>query len=423
MRKLDLLTELQVKNAKPAKGKFVARLLDGAGLYLQITKSLAEGGGFNRNWIFRYALDGRRHDLGLGPAHTVGLKAARAKAAELRMQIYEGFDPSQEKAERNAERKAKLAAETKRMTFAECWQRYFKVHSPTWKSAKHRQQWESSMRNYVLPTLGSLNVADIQTAHVVEVLEPIWTEKAETASRVQNRIKLVMDAAIAAGHRKDNPAERGPVKALLGKIKRNGNHHDAMPYVEAPAFMAELRQRDLVSARALEFTILTTVRTSATLGATWNEIDLAKKLWTIPAERMKADREHRVSLSDRAVDILKSLPDSGKHKATSHVFLNDAGKPFDDNTLLKLLRGMRDATVHGFRATFRTWLNERTSFPRDLGELCLAHAVGDATERAYQRGGGLQKRVRLMQTWADFLAKPVKTGEVHDLGAERARRA
>jgi integrase len=420
MRKLNLLTELQVRNAKPAKGKFVDRLPDGGNLYLQVTKSLSEGGGYNRNWIFRYQLDGRknRHDLGLGPAHTVGLKQARAKAAELRMQLYEGIDPAQERKAIKAERKAKLAAEIKRTTFAECWHRYFRVHSPTWKSSKHRQQWESSMRTYVLPTLGPLNVADIETPHVVKVLEPIWIKKAETASRVQNRIKLVMDAAIAGGHRKDNPALRGPVKALLGKAKRGNGHYEAMPYADAPGFMAELGNRDLVSARALEFTILTAVRTSETLGATWDEIDLPHKLWTIPAKRMKADRDHRVPLSNRAVDILKSLPHSGKH-----VFMN--GKhPFNDNSLLKLLRGMRDATVHGFRATFRTWLHERTSFPHDLGELCLAHKVGDKTVQAYQRGDGLQKRVRLMQAWADFLAKPLPaSAETVDLHSERQRRS
>jgi len=417
MRKVNLLTEKQVKNAKPAPGDFVARLPDGGNLYLQVTKS--EAGGFNRNWIFRYEMDKKRHDLGLGPLWDVGIAKARSKAAELREMIRDGIDPKQEKLAQKAERKAKLAAELKRMTFAECWQAYFKVHSPTWKSGKHRQQWESSMRNYALLTLGSLNVADIETAHVVKALEPIWTDKAETASRVQNRIKLVMDYAIAGGYAgkdKTNPATRGLVKALLGKIKRNGNHYDAMPYNEAPAFMVELRQRDLVSARALEFTILTAVRTSETLGAMWSEFDLPKKLWTIPAARMKADRDHRVPLSDRAVEILKSLPHSGKH-----VFMNGK-RPFNDNSLLKLLRGMRDATVHGFRSTFRTWVHERTNYPHDLGELCLAHAVGDATVRAYQRGDGLQKRVRLMQTWSDFLAKPrpAKTGDVVDLNERRA---
>jgi len=419
MRKLHLLTELQVKNAKPAKGKFVDRLPDGGNLYLQVTRSLSEG--FNRNWIFRYELDGKRHDLGLGPAHTVGLKAARAKAAELRMQLYDGIDPAQERKAIKAERKAKLAAEIKRLTFAQCWQAYHKVHARGWKHPKHRKQWESSMQTYALPVIGNLNVADIETAHVEKVLSPIWDKIPESASRIQNRIKLVLDYAIAGDYRgKDNPAARDLVKARLGKIKRGNGHYEAMPYIDAPAFMAELRKRDLVSARALEFTILTAVRTNEVLGATWDEIDLKHKLWTIPAERMKAEREHRVPLSDRAVDILKSLHHSGKH-----VFLNEAKKPFDEGALLKLLQNMvTNATVHGFRSSFRDWAAERTNYPHDLCELCLAHKVGDATVRAYLRGDGLQKRIRLMQTWSDFLAKPqTKTGDVADLKAERERRA
>jgi integrase len=424
MRKLDLLTELQVKNAKPAKGKFVDRLPDGGNLYLQVTKSLADGGGFNRNWIFRYELDGKRHDLGLGPAHTVGLKAARAKAAELRMQIYDGIDPMQERKKRNAERKAKLAAEIKRLTFAQCWADYHKVHAKDWKHPKHRKQWESSMQTHVLPVIGNLNIADIETAHVEKVLSPIWDKIPESASRIQNRIKLVLDYAIAGDYRgKDNPAARNLVKARLGKLNRGNGHYEAMPYIDAPAFMAELRERDSVAARALEFTILTAVRTNETLGATWDEIDLKHRLWIIPAERMKADREHRVPLSDRAVDILKSL----HHHHGKLVFMNEAKKPLDDNTLLKLLRGMHaDATVHGFRSTFRDWVGDRTNYPRELGELCLAHAVGDQTEQAYRRGDGLQKRIRLMQAWADFLAKPqpVKRGSnVADIAAERKRRA
>jgi integrase len=416
MRRLNLLTELQARNAKPAKGKFVDRLPDGGNLYLQVTRSLSEG--FNRNWVFRYEMDGKRHDLGLGPAHTIGLKAARAKAAELRMQIYEGINPAQERKAIKAERKAKLAAEIKRMTFAECWNAYHKIHAKDWKHPKHRQQWESTMRTYVLPVLGNLNIADIETPHVEKVLSPIWTDKAETASRIQNRIKLVMDYAIAGGYRgKDNPAARDLVKARLGQIKRNNGHYKAMPYVEAPAFIAELRKRDLVSARALEFTILTAVRTNEALGATWDEIDLKHKLWTIPAERRKSPRDHRVPLSDRAVDILKSLHHSGKH-----VFLNDARKPFDEGALLKLLQNMRPGcTVHGFRSSFCDWAAERTSYPEAVAEMALAHAVPDATVAAYKRTNLFDRGVRLMRLWSDYLAKPHPSAEVVDL-EERKRR-
>jgi integrase len=419
MRKLNLLTGLQVRNAKPGKGKFVDRLPDGGNLYLQVTRSLSEG--FNRNWIFRYELDGKRHDLGLGPAHTVGLKAARAKAAELRMQIYDGIDPAEERAELKAERKAKRAAEIKRLTLAQCWHAFHKIHAKDWKHPKHRKQWESSMRTYVLPVIGNLNVADIETAHVEKVLSPIWDKIPESASRIQNRIKLVLDYATAGGYRgKDNPAARDLVKARLGKIKRGNGHYEAMPYVDAPAFMADLRKRHVTSARALELTILTAVRTSETIGAIWSEIDLHKKLWTIPAERMKAERDHRVPLSDRVVEILKSMPRDGKL-----VFLTDAKKPFDEGALLKLLQGMRPGvTVHGFRSTFRDWAAERTNYPEAVAEMALAHAVPDATVKAYKRTDLFDRRVRLMRQWSEYLAKPVAVGAgVADLAAERKRRA
>jgi integrase len=401
MREINLLSEFEVKNAKPAKGKFVARLLDGAGLYLQVTKSLTSG--FNRNWIFRYELDGKRHDLGLGPAHTVSLGEARRKATELRLQIYDGIDPAQERADLKAERLGRKAAKLKATTFGQCWQQYFKIHGKTWKNPKHRAQWESTMRTYVLPVIGSLNVADIETGHIEKVLAPIWDKIPETASRVQNRIKLVMAYAIAGGFRaSDNPAARDLVKARLGKIQRTNGHHAALPYIEAPAFMAELRKRDSVSARALEFTILTAVRTGETIGALWSEVDLKHKLWTIPAERMKSGREHRVPLSDRAVEILKSLPHSGKH-----VFINGHKRPLSNMAMLELLRGMSPGhTVHGFRSTFRDWATERTNYPEFIIEMALAHAVGDETVKAYKRTDVVERRVRLMKQWGDFLAKP-----------------
>src|SRR5262249_24853638 len=197
MRKINLLTELQVKNAKPDKGKFVTRLPDGGNLYLQVTKSLYEG--FNRNWIFRYELDGKRHDLGLGPAHTVGLKQARAKAADLRLQIYDGIDPATERAELKAERLAKKAADRKGMTVAQCAEQYIRIHAPTWKTVKHRKIWESTLRTYALPVIGKLDVADIESGHIAKVLTPIWADKTVTAKRVANRIELVLNYAIAYG--------------------------------------------------------------------------------------------------------------------------------------------------------------------------------------------------------------------------------
>jgi integrase len=276
------------------------------------------------------------------------------------------------------------------------------------------------MRTYVLPVLGPLNVADIETAHIEKVLAPIWGKIPETASRVQNRIKLVLAYAIAGGFRStDNPAARDLVKARLGKIQRTNGHHAALPFVEAPAFTAELRARDSVSARALEFTILTASRTGETIGALWSEIDLKKREWVIPAERMKADREHRVPLSDRAIEILKSLPHSGKH-----VFINGHKRPLSNMAMAELLKGMSPGhTVHGMRSMFRDWAAERTNYPEPVVEMALAHKVKDAVIAAYKRTDLFDRRLRLMKQWGDFLAKPVKTGEVHYLKAERARRA
>jgi len=412
MRQMNLLTELQVKNAKPAKGKFVTRLLDGANLYLQITKS--ESGGFNRNWIFRYELDGERHDLGLGPAHTVGLKEARVKAAELRLQIYDGIDPMQERADLKAERLAQKAEKVKATTFKACAEAYYKIHHTSWSNEKHRKQWVSTLRDYVFPTIGDLNVGDIETAHIEKVLAPIWGKIPETASRVQKRIEHVFNYAIAGKLRTgENPARREYLKALLGKIQRGNGHHAALPFVEAPAFMAELRKRDSVSARCLEFTILTAARTGEAIGAVWDEIDVKKRLWTIPAERMKSDREHRVPLSDRAVEILKSLPHRGKR-----VF------PLSNMAMLELLRGMSPGhTVHGFRSTFRDWAAERTNYPEFVIEMALAHAVGDDVVKAYKRTDLFERRVRLMKQWGDFLAKPrPATAQTVDLQTERQRR-
>jgi integrase len=416
VREIDRLSEFEVKNAKPNKGKFVKRLLDGAGLYLQATRS---GSGVNRNWIFRYELDGERHDLGIGPLHTVNLTEARRRASELRLQILDGIDPAQERADLKAERLAKKAARVKATTFKECAEAYYRIHHKTWSNEKHRKQWASTMRDYVFPVIGGLNVADIETAHVEKTLAAIWTKIPETASRVQKRIEHVMNYAIAGKLRTgDNPARREYLKARLGKIQKGNGHHAALPFVDAPAFMAELRKRDSVSARALEFTILTCGRTGETIGATWDEIDLKKKLWTVPAERMKADREHRVPLTDRAVEILKALPHRG-----AYVFTGTNKKPLSNMAMLEQLRGMSPGhTVHGFRSTFRDWAAERTPYPEFVVEMALAHAVGDDVVKAYKRTDLFARRARLMKQWADFLAKPRPSSATVDLEAERQKR-
>ena len=243
MREMNRLTEKEVRSIKPDKGKFVKRLLDGGGLMLQATES---GKGVNRNWVFRYELDGERHDLGLGPLHTVSLAEARRRAGELRLQILDGIDPFQERADVKAERLATKAERLKATTFRVCADTYYKIHHTSWSNDKHRKQWLSTMRDYVYPVIGNLNVGDIETAHIEKVLAPIWDKIPETASRTQKRIEHVFNYAIAGKLRVgDNPARREYLKALLGKITKNVAHHAALPVIDAPAFMAKLREREL----------------------------------------------------------------------------------------------------------------------------------------------------------------------------------
>jgi integrase len=254
------------------------------------------------------------------------------------------------------------------------------------------------------------------------VLNPIWATKPETASRVQKRIEHVMNYAIAGKLTKngDNPARRELLKSRLGKLVKEVEHHAALPFIEAPAFMAELRQRDSVSARALEFTILAAARTGETIGATFDEIDLKRKVWTIPAERMKKRIEHRVPLTDRMVEIIKGMPKRG-----DYVFVNGGDKPISNMAMAELLKGMRPGiTVHGFRSTFHDWASERTNYAEPIIEMALAHKVSEKVIAAYKRTDLFDRRVRLMKQWGDFLAKPrPKTADVHDINAERERRA
>jgi integrase len=419
MPKTGLLTDADIRSAKPDRGKTVKRLLDGDRLYL-FASVAANAIDINKTFVFRFEMDGDRHDYGIGPYPTVSLSEARRRAAELRLLILDGIDPMQERADLKAERLAKKAAKIKATAFKECAEQYYKKHHTTWTNSKHRKQWLSTMRDYVYPVIGDLNVADLDTAHFEKVLAPIWQKIPETASRVQKRIEHVMNYAIAGKltNSGENPARRELLKARLGKIQRGNGHHAALPFVEAPAFMAELRKRDSVSARALEFTILTAVRTGEAIGATWDEIDLKKKLWTIPADRMKADREHRVPLCDAAVQLLKALPHSGKH-----VFTNGHKRPLSNMAMLELLRGMSPGhTVHGFRSTFRDYCAERTSYPEFVIEMCLAHAVGDDVVKAYRRSDLFAKRAKLMAQWSAYLAKPRAPATTVDLDAERKKR-
>ena len=372
---------------------------DGGGLYLQVAK------GGTKSWIFRFMLAGRAREMGLGSVHDFSLREARERAREARQLTADGIDPIEARRERQANSRAKAANE---ISFADAAERYIKAHAAGWKNAKHADQWRNTLKTYAYPVIGSLSVASIDTAHITKIIEPIWAEKTETASRVRGRIELVLDWAKARHYRTgENPARwRGhldkllPARSKVSKVR----HHPAMAYTDLPSFMPRLREVSGIAARALEFTILTAVRTSEAIGATDAEFDLVEKVWTIPAERMKADRPHRVPLSDRAVEILQSTP---REARSSYVFPGaKRGKPLSNMAMLEVLRGMDGTgglTVHGFRSTFRDWAAERSSFPREIAEAALAHTVRDKTEAAYQRGDMLEKRRRLMSAWAGFL--------------------
>jgi integrase len=372
---------------------------DGGGLYLRVTDEGA------KNWVFRFMLNGRARWMGLGPLHTVNLAQARKRAGEHRLQRHDGIDPIEA---RRAERlQARLDA-AKVVTFKECAESYIKSHRAAWRNDKHAAQWEATLATYAEPVIGKLSVQAIDTALVLKVLEPIWTTKPETAGRVRGRIEAVLDWAKVRGYRVgENPARwKGHLDHLLparGKV-RKVEHHAALPYAKLPGFVEALRKQEGIAARALELTILTAARTGETIGARWNEIDPLDKSWTVPAERMKAHREHRVPLSPRALAILEEMH-AHRHGDGSFVFPGGkAGKPLSNMAFLMLLRRMDrgDLTAHGFRATFKTWATDRTGVHNEIVEAALAHVVGSKVEQAYQRSDRFEKRRRLMQQWATF---------------------
>jgi integrase len=392
---------------KVAKLKEPGRYSDGArsGLYLQIQSPT------NRSWLLRYERAGRERWMGLGPLHLVSLKLARERTKAARLLLLDGIDPIDHRS-KVAEARAVEAAKDK--TFAEVAAAYLRTHRGDWTNPKHASQWKTSLTKECR-AIANLPIAAINTTHVLEVLEPIWRVKPETASRTRGRIERVLAYAIAAEYRKredGNPARwDGHLQELLGskakaqKAKRDragkSEHHSALPYTEIPAFMAALRARDSVSARALEFLILACGRTREVIGARWDEIDLAAKTWAVPPVRMKKEKEHIVPLPDRAMEILKKLPREG-----AYLFVGGTkGAPLSNMAMLELLRGMRTGlTVHGFRSSFRDWAGDRTRFDHETIEFSLAHGINDKTEAAYRRGTSVEKRRRLMAEWARFCA-------------------
>lgn len=386
-----------------------------SGLALQV---LPSGG---RTWVMRAVIGGRRRDMGLGGYPDVTLAGAREAAREARARIRSGVDPIEEARAKRSELKASRAAA---VTFSDCARKYIKAHAPAWRNEKHAAQWTSTLETYTYPVMGSLLVRDVGVAHVLSVLEPIWPTKPETASRVRGRVEAVLDWAAARTYRdKENPARwKGHLDKLLPRRSKVAKveHHTALPVVEIGQFMVELRQQEGMGARALEFAILTAGRSGEVRGATWSEINLKTAVWSIPGDRMKAGREHRVPLSEAAVGLLKGLPTFADNDL---VFPAPRGGQVSDMTLTAVLRRMKvDAVPHGFRSTFRDWAAERTNYPRDVAEMALAHAIGDKVEAAYRRGDLFEKRRRMMADWAAFCAKPEPKGKVIPLTRKRTAR-
>ena len=396
-RQIERLTALKVEAKELTPGMYA----DGAGLYLRVTPEGA------RNWVLRYMLDRKPRWMGLGPLSLYGLAEARTRALDARRKRHDGIDPIEA---RRAERNRQRLEAAKAVTFKQCAESYITSNRAGWRNAKHRYQWNQTLEQFVYPEIGSLPVQAVDTTLVLKVLEPIWTTKPETASRVRQRIENILDSAKARGYRDgENPARwRGHLDKVLPARSRvrEVEHLAALPYAKLSAFLANLRGRPAVAARALEFLILTAARTGEVIGARWSEIDLLDKVWTVPAARMKARREHRVPLSPRAFTILQEMQTTRQGDGSNaHVFLGPKpGEPLSNMAFLMLLRrmGIERLTVHGFRATFKTWASERTSFQNEIVEAALAHVIGDKVEQAYRRGDLFEKRRRLMQQWAAF---------------------
>jgi integrase len=367
---------------------------DGGGLYLVGSRKYKTFSWILR--VYRSTVTGRPRDMGLGRARDLTLKEAREKARKLRQIAADGIDPVEERRERRDQQRAEALS---RSTFKDAALEFISLHSPTWKNAKHRAQWKSSLEAYAFRTLGSRPVLAIDGAAITEALSPIWMSKVETASRVKQRIERVIQWV------KD-----GKPLPHQGASKRV-NHHGALPFEELPQFIGELRKRDSISARALEFTILTAARTGDTIGAKWGEINFNTGVWTVSDGRHKTSKDFEIPLSKRALEILKALP---RERGSPHVFPGGkAGQPLSNMAMLELLRGLggNGFTVHGFRSTFRDWAGDRTNFAREVIEHAMSHQIKDKAEASYRRSTALDKRRQLMETWATYCASPVERTE------------
>jgi integrase len=380
----------QLTTRKVSAAKEPGYYCDGGGLYLQLSKY------GTKSWVFRFKSDGRLREMGLGSLHTFSLKEARERARECRQLVATGLDPIEER----LKRRDKERAETRqRLTFKEAAERFLETHQNEWRKEKHKAQWRNTLRDYAYRPLGSRRVSSIDAAVINEALQPIWTKIPETARRVKQRIERVVQWI-----------KEGMQLPRHGASKSVG-HHKAMPFGDLPAFMVELRKRDSVSASALEFTILTAARTNETIGARWSEIDFDAGVWTVPASRMKAKKEHQVPLSGRALAILRAIP---RETGSAYVFPGAKGKaPLSNMAMLELLRGMagNGYTVHGFRSSFRDWAGDRTHYAREVIEHALAHQIKDKAEASYRRSDALEKRRKLMEAWARYCEAPAAKGD------------
>lgn len=356
------------------------RYLDDRGLYLIVKPS------GRKSWVYRYQLHGRRRDAGLGSFPEIGLAEARDKHFSLRRQVLAGIDPLGSAKARRVPSFEVLALE------------YIDKEKHSWRNAKHAQQWTNTLTTYAFPVIGSIPIDQVSADHIMSILKPIWLEKNETARRVRSRMENILDFATAHNLRGgENPARwKGHLAILLPKHKPKVVHHAAMPYSEVPAFMAKLKDRAALSARALEFLIHTASRVGEVRGATWSEIDLDKKVWTIPPERYKTGKEHQVPLTEQSIRMINSLP-----KLSEYLF---GDKPLSNMAMSALMKRMEvSATAHGFRSCFRDWSAETTTFDNHICEMALGHSIGNAVEAAYRRGSLLQKRTELMASWSDYL--------------------
>jgi integrase len=392
---------------------------DGNGLYLQVRQGTVARTRFSKSWVFRFQLNGRRREMGLGSLALVPARTARLLALDARRLVLDGIDPLERRNELATTVETKsLPSAVKTVTFKDVALDYIDGHSAGWRNAKHRQQWENTLVTYAFPVIGETPISEVDEGLVLEVLRPIWLTRTETATRVRSRIETVLDAARANRLRSgENPARwKGHLALLLPKPRKVApvRHHPALPFNEVASFMSELRAHKGMGALCLQLVVLTGVRSGEALKACWTEFDRPSETWIIPASRTKTEREHRVPLSSAAVTLIEQ---AAILRQNEYVFPGvRSGAPMSDMALTMLLRGMRPGiTVHGFRSTFRDWVAEKTNYANELAELALGHAIGDAVEAAYRRGDMFERRRQLMEDWARWCSRPDPRGDVGKL--------